>query len=385
MIRLDRTQKSTVTNALQNFYADEFEKLRHNNSLTLANAQEFKFTNTIDRVDDLSFPINNTYDVEDFIKTRLVYNNDYNRSNAEQFIESINSVSFGPMKLEEALPIIIDESTNANFYGILMVDKDDNKINLLHPMIALFINQNWDFYKDREYTYYIYQSVEIHPLNTGDEIDFYKNRIETLLSIQSFELQNKSTTLHTVSEGTIDTSIVQDVTSTHRLRNLTYNTEGSVVYGNENVLQSAESTYTFVPHQILNDGLAYPYYGFSAVKKRGHSLNGYNLSPMLSANIGSNVSTNENDLTATNVCTGRTKATTVEGPKTLNHSNLRSPLNRDILLDGWQYLVQASIETSVELLKEFTTPAKTELTRDDFKTTEAYLLYVKLIGEQNGN
>ena len=137
-----------------------------------------------------------------------------------------------------------------------------------------------------------------------------------------------------------------------------------------------------VPQQILNTGVAYPYYGISVTKINRGDLEGFHLTPMLSANIGDRLP-EESRLISNSVCTGQIRKTSLEGTKTLNHSNLTSPLTRSILVNTWESFVVASLQVSIELYSSKL--VKTELTKEDFKTEQAWDLYQTMTGANNGS
>jgi hypothetical protein len=107
--------------------------------------------------------------------------------------------------------------------------------------------------------------------------------------------------------------------------------------------------YYLVPNQLLTKGIVAPYYGTSLVRQKlaTSDVTGLHLTPMLSANISYSYELRD----WTSVCTGSVPKATVAGLKTLNHSNLSSPYNRDILFPGALVYADKCIEKSIEIYK----------------------------------
>ena len=372
MVELDHIKRTTVFNSLKNYYIEEYEKLRDiNNKVTPDIAQ-----NVNSNLHNLIVPVNTDEDPETFIKEWGLAEDTYTESRSKDFTNSLNSVSFGPMALEDALPILLDEAEEDTFYGVIAVDNESNKTNIFHPMVAMYLVKNWESYKDKVFTYYVFQSDRL--IRDTGAIEFYKDRLASLLFFKPVETYTQEE-IWSSSSQVIDNTVVSSRMGNDKLPQLYITSLGTTVY-NVGTPQQSDNTFVFVPQQILNTGIAFPYYGFSAVKTNGDNAKAFNLCPMLSANIGDYMNNDDNDLSQTNVCTGRLKKHTLEGIRSLNHSNLESPLNSDVLLTGWEQLVNASIETSVELLSSLV-DIKTILTEEDFKTKEAWNLYLKMMGE----
>lgn len=135
------------------------------------------------------------------------------------------------------------------------------------------------------------------------------------------------------------------------------------------------------PVQLINSGIASPYYGIVAEKYSPDGIRGYQLSPMLSCNLG-RVYTNINskgeiEVPGVNVCTGSESNTSEAGRLTLNHANLDSPYFRDTLAHGAYQFANISIRMALGIYSEFfdlpkidimvTLPPKPPISFDEFK------------------
>lgn len=107
------------------------------------------------------------------------------------------------------------------------------------------------------------------------------------------------------------------------------------------------------PVQLVNDGIATPYYGIVAEKDHpGTSgTRGYQLSPMHSCNVGATYvkiyTTGNVSVEAGSVCTGRYQNKSEDGKLSLNHANLGSPYFRDILGYGSMTFADLCVKVSL--------------------------------------
>ncbi len=291
---------------------------------------------------------------------------------------SLKTSSFGPMRLEDAMPILQDLIDDDEFYGVIASEENrrsSGKINLYHPMVAFHINENWESFKDLEFTYYVY-SGEWNGKKysaTDKEKEEMNRKIEDILSLKSSgSVISKRTTYAMKNErgSEIDLNSNNQVTLDIRRRitsNLNfriqatdnfYNPDGSVVTRTLN-----RNTY-LIPVQILNDGLAYPYYGASICTVEGDHVRGIHITPMCSANLGSlggSYLSSENSITRVSVCTGSHDARSTIGLKTLNHSNLSSPFWSNNLISGWEEWVLSSLQISKSIYSEIIEPIDTNI------------------------
>jgi hypothetical protein len=136
------------------------------------------------------------------------------------------------------------------------------------------------------------------------------------------------------------------------------------------------------PVQLINSGIASPYYGIVAEKYSSGGARGYQLSPMLSCNLGrayTHINRNgEVEVPGVSVCTGSTHSNTSEaGRLTLNHANLGSPYFSDTLAHGSYQFANISIRMALGIYSEFfdlpkidimvTLPPKPPISFDEFK------------------
>ena len=104
-------------------------------------------------------------------------------------------------------------------------------------------------------------------------------------------------------------------------------------------------------HQMLTSGIVLPWYGTSFIKLNG-STSGYHISPMRSCNInGGGVNPSDNEVSWSSVCTGSVPNSTLKGLRTLNHANLLSPYNRNIMAPGCLVYAQMSIIKSLQIYR----------------------------------
>ena len=125
------------------------------------------------------------------------------------------------------------------------------------------------------------------------------------------------------------------------------------------------------PVQLVNDGLASPYYGIVAQRYvPGSGSHGYNLSPMFSCNIGRHYTDVKTDgsvsVPGASVCTGNFSNTSLAGRLSLNHANLGSPFYNDIVGKGSYTYAQAAVRIAVGIYAEYL-----DLQRIDFLPAQA--------------
>lgn len=136
------------------------------------------------------------------------------------------------------------------------------------------------------------------------------------------------------------------------------------------------------PVQLINNGLAAPYYGIVAQKhSRETGLIGFQLSPMMSCNIGQPSVTVRNnvdvEVSGLSVCTGSESNNSDAGRLTLNHANLGSPYFSDVLTSGSFCFAKTSVRMALGIYSEFfdlpridilgAIPPKAPISFDEFK------------------
>lgn len=121
---------------------------------------------------------------------------------------------------------------------------------------------------------------------------------------------------------------------------------------------SSYSDVNLQPVQLINNGLAVPYYGIVAEKyNENHGTVGYQLSPMLSCNVGypyvNIFDDGDISVRSLNVCTGNYSNTSKEGRLSLNHANLNSPYFSDTMGTGSLTFAEVCVKMSLGIYAEF--------------------------------
>lgn len=109
------------------------------------------------------------------------------------------------------------------------------------------------------------------------------------------------------------------------------------------------------PVQLVNDGIATPYYGIVAEQNRNGDVYGYQLAPMLSCNLGRVYLQNRQDsikTSATSVCTGNFPKTSLAGKLSLNHAYLGSAYFKQIMARSAINFAQVSLKISISMYAE---------------------------------
>ena len=112
------------------------------------------------------------------------------------------------------------------------------------------------------------------------------------------------------------------------------------------------------PVQLINTGLAYPFYGITAVRYiPNYDVRGYQLSPMQSCNLGASHIYKAKDgsieIPADSVCTGNYSNKSPEGRATLNHANLSSAFFHDVMSTGSYTFADVCVKLSLGIYAEF--------------------------------
>ena len=237
------------------------------------------------------------------------------------------------MLLPEALQKIslIQEKLGKTFYGALLIAENKSiKLNPLHPLVAMsLINPNdlsQEYWKLMIFTYADRKRMDIHyksdaadkaiiAKNISSQINSYVSRAEYGSKVVKVEAANN-----------------RQVTVTTKSR--------------KHPEEDPNFELLVVAHQLLTDGIVAPLYGTSLLKMTSDKTTGINVTPMLSANIkqdtsygngtqyDSNGNTESPVITYNSVCTGSQNNRTLEGLRTLTHSNTLSPYNRNTLMSG---------------------------------------------------
>ena len=248
------------------------------------------------------------------------------------------------------------------FYGVLLVVTDihSNKTVLLNPLHPLTLLAMIDDLKDvNSYTYkmvvYKYSDLElIKGVSNDSSYVNLKERCEKNIDslISSFSNKNEINKLYKIHDvKPEEASLYNDL--------FEFNTVFKQYYTESLFDEDGETEidYSIVPISILAKGIAAPYYGTALIRSRidTDEVRGTNLAPFRSVNI--DVSRDElaaayRDSSAIpfgSICTGSKSKTTIEGLRTLTHSNLSSALTSTMLDEGFLTYQQVCIEKSLQL------------------------------------
>jgi len=247
------------------------------------------------------------------------------------------------LTFRESIDMIIKfkKLLNENFYGALLRDVNDEDIiiNPLHILTALSIIDNNMCDNGQKYNLIIYV------YNDREQADkFYKT--------EQSDHQQVIKNIHQLMNTYITkVPIMQRLESSRdpKVKELQLKMLSKTkLFENED----KKYIYYIVASQILTKGIIAPYYSSSLIKQNVSNLNdvsGMHLSPMASVNIsGSGEDIFKNKYYS--VCTGSTPKRTIEGLKTLTHSNLNSPFDTRRMVPGSLHYVDMMIEKSLELL-----------------------------------
>jgi hypothetical protein len=238
-------------------------------------------------------------------------------------------------------------------YGMLL--HSNNKfINPLHPLITQSIVKTLD--KDASSLDASKYKVIIYTYNKeSNESDFFRN--DNLAKIFTDQIFNTLALLELKVE--LQKKIVGYTQLNYSETNEPWKFR-EFVYRTEEISKDTKKTENleFQPVQLINSGIVFPYYGTVAQKHLNMRDNkGYQLSPMLSPNIGfpsftvDKVSGNIT-IDGRGVCTGKLQQYSINGKKSLNHANLGSPFFREVLASGAYTFADVSIKVSLSIYAE---------------------------------
>jgi hypothetical protein len=240
-------------------------------------------------------------------------------------------------------------------YGILL---HNNKkfINPLHPLVAQSVSKalnkdasvlDTSIYKVIIYTYKETANDEHNAFFRNENLSkIFTDQIFNTLGLLELkvELQKKIISYSSPKE--------QDLHEIYGYKDFIYKTEEI----NKNTVQT--ENIDFQPVQLINYGIVFPYYGTVAQKHNNTRNNkGYQLSPMLSPNIGfPKFSIFKEDkrlsIDGQGVCTGKLPQHSLNGKKSLNHANLGSPFFREVMTPGVYTFADISIKVSLSIYAE---------------------------------
>lgn len=250
-------------------------------------------------------------------------------------------INISPQKgIKACLEVIYKykKAAGASFYGaVLRKDRGDVIINPFHILSAVSLLDSKELMED-SYSISIYfyanrQSCDEYYKSDYACSESIKSNIDSLLLSY---VNRVNTEIKVTSKGTMD-----------------YNGVVAVSYKEKkHEDEDSRNTHYIVTHQIATQGIIIPYYGTSIIEKQsdGSSSKGIHVSPMRSCNISQDSElVPENTQSYRNVCTGGLDNTTLDGLRSLTHSNLSSPYNSDNLMPGFMVYADTMVERSLEL------------------------------------
>jgi hypothetical protein len=245
-------------------------------------------------------------------------------------------------------------------YGVLLHNGTEF-INPLHPLIAQSMTKTMDStnarllsdsYKVMIYTYKPKEHLEPIRYDILHDTSFDATFTTHILKcLGLLEFKNETTEIVTSYSSLDDLNNHNRQHDIHRYKSFRYETHVT------NVEKASVDELIFQPVQIINSGIASPYYGFAAERYNGQTTRGYHLSPMLSCNINFPESTIKKNgdvsVSATSVCTGNYANSSDAGRLSLNHANLGSPYFRDVLTHGSFAFAKICVRISLGIYAEF--------------------------------
>lgn len=263
------------------------------------------------------------------------------------------------------------KSDPESIYGVLLSTGNNKFFNPLHPLNAQAFVKKYSMDKHENefitemskeiytviiYTYSNKNALKLdkekhlfedslkpkfltHLINVLATMDFQKKTYESIKDIQ--QLKDKNGIAIAYSNSYIDYS---KLTYTYELQ--------------ENKDTEYKGNVYLQPIQLINTGLAYPFYGITAVKYMPDAYPmGYQLSPMLSCNIGFPQTRIRKDniihVDGGSVCTGSLSNRSELGRKSLNHANLSSAFFSVVMSKSSLTFADVSVNLSLSIYSEF--------------------------------
>ena len=249
-------------------------------------------------------------------------NNIVNIDNAGDYIKCVNMI----YKIKARLGSL--------FYGALLI-KDKIILNPLHPITAmLMLNQdhilhNFNYkiviysFRDEE----AFENVSDYYNSSDSYIDIFDKQLNNIIKLSAHQVNTEISILN-------DDCVISKSGNIELKYQIT-----------KDPRENAEYELYLSAHQLLTEGIVYPYYGASIIKMNGNT-SGKDITPMTSCNIANHIN---NDWG--HVCTGSESNQTLKGLRTLNHANLLSPYRKNIMYDGAILFAQMAVDKSIELYK----------------------------------
>lgn len=238
-------------------------------------------------------------------------------------------------------------------YGVLL-SSGSKFINPLHPLIAQsFVRNNGD----EDSTAKKYKMIIYSYSNTIDNsrMKFYFNENYTKLFTDHI--------LNLLAMLDIRSNFGSKITSYSKINQMLPANEISTwskftyQYEITNTSDKEFDDISMQPVQLINNGIAIPYYGVVAEKNnRNTGITGYQLSPMLSCNVGypyvNIFDNNDVSVRSLSVCTGNFSSSSTEGKQSLNHANLNSPYFSETITEGSFTFAKICVKMSLGIYAE---------------------------------
>jgi len=214
--------------------------------------------------------------------------------------------------------------SGSSFVGLIVVDKERNKFNLLHPYIAKRLVVNGEPLDTRKYSCLIVTDSTYVDKDLSNYID-YKSAIYKYIAIDD----------RVATEHRLYTKVHFAEKVHHSRVKVDY---ASIFTDTEGNLASPDNAFMFSPaHLGSYKGLVFPFYGYAL----GYDGNSWSLGPLLHANMSFSVvhhnkysiDIDENnklsfdDGARYGICTHSGAAYSIHGFAALNYCNFDSPLN----------------------------------------------------------
>jgi hypothetical protein len=301
----------------------------------------------------------------------------------DQIILEKDVLSF-EMDFINGMKALIEISKDESFYGALIKLQIDGKSLILNPFnplnavkIKTFFSDN-PYIKDTQCKFFVYELKNIEKA-TRDQVNSEKEKLYDVLAPYSDEeekydliTEKENINVNVVSVRTsanepfVAKYIRQNIKTSQEMNSLLSLVRGTQIEEGHRLIKKIEvkkenmmegDIYLIVPHNLINDGVMYPYYGHSLIVKKStnNSFYGGHLTPFLSPNIG--IGNYDDRATMSegyrSLCTGSVPSYKMEGWRTISHANLLSPYFKNtIKYIFWKAFQEASIEISNEIYEE---------------------------------
>lgn len=272
------------------------------------------------------FPVKDTAENTDFFRDQVIFN-----AVTANILDIKLNASF-----KDCIAYIanIRKKAGRNLYGVLLRDtkKKSVIINPLHPLTALSILNDQEYLETAKFNLIAY---------------FYPNRQEmdrkySTNQADPEKIQKSINALIQLFGTRLSTEVRVDSIEEQR------NGEYKITYRTKRHKDEvSNASHYLVTHQLVTKGVICPYYGTSLITlPTSGSSKGTPLSPLTSANISSSGSFSGHD---GSVCCGSQNNKTLEGLRTLTHSNLSSAYCSRNFAPGSLMYIDACINKTFEI------------------------------------